>query len=194
MLIIVFSVAKNTSCDQQTFQRVRSAHRTYDGTPPKRHFPLYVGSGLSSDIHKSNAVYQFGISALQVSSYDMDQNFDGKYPKLCVTMENIVGLSGYSRRIQMEQLKKHFNFALDTFRRPQYTMFINFNNECKLSSETKHALESRKKSAATSCRSDNLRSQRGSKDPGLVHVKVHTIGMLKKKYFIFMKLKMLNKM
>ena len=60
----------------------------------------------------------------------MDENFDGDYPKLCVTLEKTVGIS------LAEELKSYFNFALNAKRNPQYTMFINSNYECTTSGHT----------------------------------------------------------
>ena len=71
------------------------------------------------------AVYQFKNRAL----FGIEQYFGGKYPKLCVTVEASCGTA------RMEQLKRNFNFALD--RGPPYTLFENYNNECKISDETK---------------------------------------------------------
>ena len=101
-----FLVAKSTPCNKNTFQLV-SKHRNYtNGTPRLRHFPLYVGTGHASDILRSNAVNKFSINALKLSKLEIDQNFEGVYPKLCVTLERTFGTS------RMEKLKRYFNFAL----------------------------------------------------------------------------------
>ena len=108
-----------------------SKHRNYtNGTPRLRHFPLYVGTGHASDILRSNAVNKFSINALKLSKLEIDQNFEGVYPKLCVTLERTFGTS------RMEKLKRYFNFALDTDRRPPHTMYISYGGECTSSAVT----------------------------------------------------------
>ena len=86
----------------------------------------------------------------------MDQNFNGEYPKLCVTLQKTVGIS------KVKMLKQYFNFPLDVDRRPQYSMFINFNNECKISAETRQVLESRNLTFCSCCEV-NVKSEKLSR-------------------------------
>ena len=124
--------------------------------------------------------------ALKISKIDMDDNFDGDYPKLCVTLEKTVGIS------LAEELKSYFNFALNANRNPQYTMFINSNNECTISRDTKKILQSNSCKAGSKRRRRRRRQVGGSgkacssfqtrKNPQ-IETQVHTIGMLHKKSF-----------
>ena len=116
----------------------------------------------------------------------MDENFDGDYPKLCVTLEKTVGIS------LAEELKSYFNFALNANRNPQYTMFINSNYECTTSGDTKKILQS------NSCKAGSKRRRRRKRQAGgngkacssiqtrkkpQIEAQVHTIGMFHKKSF-----------
>lgn len=139
---------------------MKSRHRTYDGTQPIRHYPLYVGTGHAKNILRSNAVIQFKNKAL----YGIEQYFGGKYPKICVTVEKAFGTS------RMEQLTRYFNFALN--RGPPYTLFENYNNECKVSEETETQIKKIENAVAPTCgnnaESEKLRRQKRNSGKGKV--------------------------